>query len=106
MVEEVSTVAEFKERVKSLLKGSKFKEAINFANVKAEAACFEDLQICEEVTLVHWWTKAYQEGSDLRNTTTKCLTRVHTMINKLTASPASSLKMADGVTELSQLQKD
>ena len=90
MVEEISSVEDFKERVKALLKESKFKDAITFANIKFEASCFEELPIRQEVTLVHWWTKAYVEGGDLRNTTTKCLTRIHTVINKLSSPSASS----------------
>ena len=107
MVDDISSVLGFKEHVKSLLKASKFKDAIAFANVKFEASCFEELQLREEVTLVHWWTKAYCEGGDLRNTTTKCLTRVNTMINKVQTSPPSSFVQAnDPSVQLTQIEVD
>ena len=107
MVDDITSVLGFKEHIKQLSKASKFKDAIAFANVKFEASCFEELQLREEVTLVHWWTKAYWEGGDLRNTTTKCLTRVNTMINKVqTSSPSTFVKANDTSVQLAQIEVD
>ena len=83
MVDRIDSVADFKARIKELIEQSKMRDAIAFANQRFESAAFEDIQLREEVTLVHWWAKAYLAGHDLRNMTTKCLTKVNTMINAI-----------------------
>jgi len=104
--EEIDTVEGFKSHTKQLLKDSKLKEAIGFVTAKFEAASFEKLQLRESVTLVHWWVKAYSSGSDLRSLSSKCLTRVNTMINTVQTSPLTTFKNADNTTGLTQLEVD
>ena len=103
---DVETVDGFKQHVKGLIKACKFKEAIAFANRKYEAECFSELQLREDVTLVHWWTKVYYAGSDLRSLTAKCLTKINTMINQISTCSPSTFKRADGETELTELEVD
>lgn len=62
---------------------SKFKEAVQMANSNFEAACFQELTLRDEVTLVHWWTKIFLSACNLHAITTQCLTKVNTLINSI-----------------------
>ena len=85
-------VEEFKVHVKELIKACKFQEAKEFVNIKYESSQFSDLKLREMVTLVHWWTKVFYKKGDLQNMTSKCLTKVNTMMNTILTSAPSSFK--------------
>ena len=65
-----------------------------------------ELNLREQVTLVHWWTKIYYKACDLRSMTAKCLTKVNTIVNTILTSAPTSFKRADGLTPLTQLEVD
>ena len=83
MSELVAEVEQFKDSAKELIKQCKLRTATEFVSGRYDALTQEEPQLREEVTLVHWWCKAYLEALDLRNLTTKCLTKVNTMINTI-----------------------
>ena len=99
-------VEEFKVHVKGLIKASKFKEAIEYCNIKYPSSPFTDLYLREMVTFVHWWTKVFYKAGDLRNMTAKCLTKVNTMINTILTSAPTNFKKADGTTPMAQIEVD
>ena len=100
------SVQEFKVRVKELIKLSKFKEAIEYVNVKYESSIFTDLALRQRVTLVHWWTKVFYKMGDLRKLTASCLTKVNTMMNTILTSAQTSFKQADGTTQMTEIEVD
>lgn len=102
----IDTVDKFKARAKGLIKECKFKQAIEFAKIHYESTCFSELQLQEEVKLLHWWTKIFYRAGDLRTVTAQCLTKVNTLMNTITTSSSTSFKRSDGVTPLTQVEVD
>lgn len=96
----------FKSRVKELIKQCKYKEADDYVIIQFDSAVFAELQLRESVTLVHWWTKVFYKKGDLMRLTSKCLTKVNTMINTILTSASTNFKQADGTTPLSELELD
>ena len=60
----------------------------------------------EKVTLVHWWAKVFYRKGDLMKLTSRCLTKVNTMINTIVTSPHSGFKQADKATPMTELAVD
>ena len=109
MDESITEVSAFKAKAKEFIQASKYKEAIEFAKRKINEECFQDLELREEVTFVHWWTKIYYKACDLRNLTANemCLTRVNTMINTIvTSTEQPNFKKADGQTPMTAKEID
>ena len=71
-MEAVDTVEKFKAGVKELIKACKFKEGMAFAEANKDKECFANLSLRENVTFVHWWTKAYLEAQSLTIIATTC----------------------------------
>ena len=100
MVEDLdaSNVRDFKDQVKQYIKSSNYKKGIEYVNIKIEGERFQELQLREQVTVLHWYTKVFLKACDLRSLTAKCLTRVNTTMNNVMTSPAHTFKQADGRT--------
>ena len=110
MVETTTTspVADFVARAKQFISRSEFKDAVTIADSEYEQIMSSEVavQLREEVTLLHWWTKCYTQAHDLSNMTGKCLTKVNAAIEKIEQNSATTFYASDGQTALSQLQID
>ena len=100
----IDTVNAFKAQCKEYIRSCSFDKAISLCSIKYES--FQDLQLREEVTLIHWWTKVFYKAGDLRSMTTLCLTKVNTMVNLISTCPYSKFKQADNTTPMSQQSVD
>lgn len=86
MISQVQTVQQFKAYAKFLIKDFRFQKACLEVLGIVDREAFQELNLREETTLVHWWTKVFLKAGDLRKLTQKCLTRVNTMVNTITTS--------------------
>ena len=64
------------------------------------------IQLRDEVTLLHWWSKIYIEAHDFKTITGVCLDKVTDAIERTENSAEGTLKQADGETAMSQIQID
>ena len=104
-----STVADFVTQAKQLIKSSHLQDAMKLAASQFEVimqGSGSGIQLRDEVTLLHWWSKIYIAAYDFKTMTGACLEKVTAAIERIENSAEGTFKQADGETAMSQIQID
>ena len=89
------TVADFVTQAKQLIKSSQLQDAMKLAASQFEVimqGSGSGIQLRDEVTLLHWWSKIYISAYDFKTMTGVCLDKVTAAIERIENSAEGTFK--------------
>ena len=97
-MESSSSPEQLKAQLKELIKQCKLKEATQIADKSIDSS--QNLQLQQQVLVLHWCTKAYNRIQDVKKLTVTCLSKVKDLIKQIQTNPCETFKGTDGKTPL------